>query len=260
MPAPDYEYWGLMAQTWDFFRGDTSQWPDRFFYLGLVQAEGQPVLDVGCGSGRLLLDFAQQGIDIDGVDNSPDLLEIAHARAAELGVSPATWLQPMQELDLPRRYQVILVPSSSFQLLTDIAVARRAIGRFYDHLQPGGVLAMSFMHFWHEGDSLDTGWSLTAEKVRPQDGATLRRWSRSTYDPAHQWESTEDRYEVESDGRIVQSEAHSTSPATRWYTQAEARQIYRDAGFGDVRLYHEFSREPAAPEDTLFTVVGRRPS
>jgi SAM-dependent methyltransferase len=260
MAAPDYEYWGLMAQTWDFFRGDTSQWPDRFFYLDLIRAEGQPVLDVGCASGRILLDFAQRGIQIDGVDNSPELLEIGRTRAAAVGLAPTTYLQPMQDQDLPRRYQVILVPSSSFQLLTDPALARRAMGRFYAHLRPGGVLAMSFMHFWHAGDPLDTGWTLAAEKVRPDDGATLRRWSRSTYDPAHQWESTQDRYEVERDGRIVQSEEHSASPATRWYTQEEARQVYLDAGFTDVRLYHEFTWEPASPDDTLFTAVGRRPT
>ncbi len=31
MPTPDYEYRGMMAQTWDLFRGDTSKWEDRNF-------------------------------------------------------------------------------------------------------------------------------------------------------------------------------------------------------------------------------------
>jgi SAM-dependent methyltransferase len=256
--TPDYEYWGLMAQTWDFFRGDTSGWPDRFFYLDLVRAEGQPVLDVGCASGRILLDFLQQGIDIDGVDNSPELLALGRAKAEAAGLAPTLYHQQMQKLDLPRRYRVILVPSSSFQLLTDPAVARQAIRRFHDHLLPGGVLAMPFMHFWHEGEPLDTGWKLAAEKARPEDGATLRRWSRSTYDPANQWASTEDRYEVWMNGEIVESEQHATSPATRWYTQEEALRLYAEAGFTDVHAYHEFFWEPATPDDTLFTLTGRR--
>jgi len=60
MTLPDYEYKGLMAGSWDVIRGDTSKSPDRGFYLGLIKTFGQPVLDVGCGTGRLLLDYSRK--------------------------------------------------------------------------------------------------------------------------------------------------------------------------------------------------------
>ena len=56
MPVPEYEYHGMMAQTWDLFRGDTSNWEDRFFFLEIIHESGQPALDVGRGTRRLLLD------------------------------------------------------------------------------------------------------------------------------------------------------------------------------------------------------------
>ncbi len=255
-----YEYWGMMAKLWDFFRGDTSTWADRAFYLQAIEKYGQPVLDVGCGTGRLLVDFAAQGIDIDGVDNSPEMLLLCVEKAAEAGVSVNLEEQLMQELSMARKYQVILVPSSSFMLLTNQGDARKALRRFYDHLLPGGRLIMPFMEFWREGDPLDTGWQLNAERVRDEDGALLKRWQRSVHHPETQLEDTEDRYEVWMNDELVDSETHVWSPATRWYTQSEPRALYAEAGFTNIEEYSGFTWEPVKPEDTLFTVIGQRPS
>ncbi len=52
-------------------------------------------------------------------------------------------IQEMQDLDLPRRFRTICVPSSSFQLVLDPADASQAMQRFHNHLEPGGALLMS---------------------------------------------------------------------------------------------------------------------
>jgi ubiquinone/menaquinone biosynthesis C-methylase UbiE len=261
MTDPDYEYRGLMALFWDFFRGDTSTWEDRFLFLEIIRRYGQPVLDVGCGTGRILLDFMSQGIDIDGIDNSPEMLDLCRQKALAQSLNPTLHLGQMESLDLPRRYQVILVPSSSFQLLTDPAQAAQAIRRFHDHLQPGGVLAMPFMRIHKDGDPLDSGWEQSGEKVRPEDGALVQRWSRVRYDPATRLEHTEDRYQVTLDGQVLAEEHHQRSPATRDYTAAEAIQLYRQAGFEDVQVISGFSKdfEPVKPDDWIVTVIGLRP-
>lgn len=262
--SADYEYRGLMAASWDLLRGDYSAWPDRPFYRSIIERAGQPALDVGCGTGRLLLDYLAAGIDIDGVDNSPEMLAICQRKASELGLDVAGRLfeQPMERLDLPRRYRAILVPSSSFQLITNAAEARDVMRRFSDHLAPGGVLVMSLMisipaerppqREW-------TAWFKAGQQERAEDGALVRRQMRVMYDYEEQLEHLETRYQVLNDGVVTQEEIHMRSPSVRWYAQDQARQLFRDAGFADVRLTGGFTDAPAAPGDTPFCALGTRP-
>jgi ubiquinone/menaquinone biosynthesis C-methylase UbiE len=258
----DYEYRGAKAAYWDLLRGDTSTWPDRPFYLAAITASGEPVLDVGCGTGRLLLDYLAQGIDIDGVDNSPEMLELCMQKAQRLGLRPRLYHQSMEALDLPRLYRTILVPSSSFQLVTEHASAAEALHRFFRHLKPGGRLVMPFMVLSQadrEQRRVERDWKISAQATRPHDGAVVRRWERATLDLIAQLEYTEDRYEVVVAGRIVEAETQVRSRATRWYTQAQVLAMVTDAGFRDIYLVRGFTDEPASASDAIFSVVARRP-
>jgi SAM-dependent methyltransferase len=250
---PDVEYVGLVAQAWDALRGDTSGWEDRGFYFDLIRERGEPVLDVGCGTGRLLLDFLALGIDIDGVDNSPEMLALCRRKAERLGLAPSIRLQRMEQLDLPRRYRAILVPSSSFQLLLEPADAREAIRRFHDHLEPGGTLVMPFIAM---NDAYDRSYTVEAPL---EDGTTVRRTGREVFDPATRLESTEDLYEVLRDGVVERSERHVREPATRAWSEDEVAALFDEAGFVDLEWCANFTRAPHQTGDEVFTVVARRP-
>src|SRR6266516_2094923 len=262
MDLESYEYTGMIAAAWDLLRGDTSNWSDRFFYRDLILHYGQPALDVGCGTGRLLLDYLAQDIDVDGVDNSPEMLAICTEKAQKVSLHPRLFEQAMERLDLPRTYRTIMVPSSSFQLLTNPQDAREAMPRFFLHIEPGGVLVMPFMLLWKGSNTqpiVRGEWELAGEAFRPEDGRTIRRWSRSTLDLPHQLESTEDRYEVLQDGAVIATEVHARSPATRWYTQEQALHRYQEAGFTGMQMLKGFSQQPASPEDTMFSIIGTKP-
>lgn len=256
MSLPDYEYSGLMAQAWDVLRGDTSNWPDRCFYRDLIQRSGQPVLDIGCGTGRLLLDYLAQGIDIDGVDNSPDMLALCRRKATALGLAPALYQHYLEILCLPRQYRTIVVASSTLQLVVEPAMARQALQRIADHLLPGGLVVASFMTLWKADDPLSIEWEQTA--VRPADHATFRRVSRSWHEAGSDYEHTEDHYQLLMAEQVIAEEVHRRSPATRSYTQAQAHSLFEQAGFNPVELYSQFTFEPVRADDRVFTVVGHK--
>src|SRR4030042_1402739 len=258
MPEPGYEYYGMMAQTWDLFRGDTSKWEDRGFYLDIIRESGEPVLDVGCGTGRLLLDFMSQDVDIDGVDNSPEMLKLCREKAEAMGLKPTLYENSMESMNLPRRYQTIIVPSSSFQLVLDPGQAQQAILNLFLHLMVDGSLVMPFMQEWTRGDPLESDWRLTGEKRRLEDGGHIRRWSKSRYDPETQLEHTEDRYEAIRARVTIAPDYHSRSPATREYTQCQALDLFAKAGFVDLRVYKGFTRLPASEEEEIFSIIAKR--
>jgi SAM-dependent methyltransferase len=261
-----YEYRGMIAQAWDLLRGDYSTWPDRPFWRGIIERQDGPALDVGCGTGRLLLDYLAAGLDVDGVDNSPEMLAVCREKAAAAGVDVAGRLfeQSMDALDLPRRYATIFVPSLSFQLLTDLGAARSALTRFLEHLTPGGVLVASFkVRLWpgrRTPPQMEwSDWFKLAEAQRPEDGLLVRRWVRGMYDHEQQLEHEENRYELMRAGQVIETENHSRSPCVRWWTLDQALAAFEQAGFADVRATSGDTHEPASSEDNLFKVWGARP-
>jgi ubiquinone/menaquinone biosynthesis C-methylase UbiE len=257
MKLPEYEYKGLIAEAWDVLRGDTSNWSDRHFYLAAIQKYGQPVLDVGCGTGRLLLDYLQQGIDMDGVDNSPEMLAFCQRKAEDLNLKPRLYEQYVENLEIPRKYQTILIPSSSLQLIIEPESVEKAMKRLQDHLLPGGVVVASIMTLWQEDEPLESEGENTA--VREADGVKFRRVSRSRFDPSSECEHTEDLYQKIIGDTVVMEELHQRSPATRSYSQSQVKELFEKAGFQNVQLFSEFTFDLVKPEDRLFVIVGKKP-
>jgi SAM-dependent methyltransferase len=256
----DDAYHGLAVSSWDLWRDDTSGWPDRTVFRDVIERSGDPVLDLGCATGRLLLDYLGDGVDIDGVDASAAMLDVVRTKARQAGLDePGLYLQRLEELSLPRSYATVLAASSALQLVTDLEAARRAAARVREHLRPDGTFTGSFAFEWRPGEPLDTGWELLFEKRRPADGATVRSWTRERREPERQLWHTEQRFEVELTGEVIESEHHRRSPEGRWYTQAQAVELLTSAGFVDVELFHGFTHEPVREDDRLFWFTARRP-
>jgi signal transduction histidine kinase/SAM-dependent methyltransferase len=252
-----HAYRGMMVEYWDLLRGDTSQWSSRPYFLKIIRDSGEPSLDVACGTGRLLLDYLQEGVDIDGVDISPEMIARCRHKAAQAGLSPNLYVQAMQSLNLPRQYQTIIVPSSSFLHVTDVSDALLALGRFLAHLKPGGTLAISMRVYTPDAEA--EVWTIVGEAVRPQDGALVRRWFRCKYDMPNRLQDTEDRFEIIKDGEVIETELITAAPYLTWYAVPEALRLLEAAGFVNVHAHSDFKFEPAADDETSYIVLGQRP-
>lgn len=114
------------------------------YFLRRAQQAGGPVLEPMCGSGRFLLPLLRAGVDVDGVDAAPAMLEACRRRALAEGLRPALYLQVLEELALPRKYRMAFVPSGSLGLLAEPALSA-ALCRIRRHLEPGASLLIELV-------------------------------------------------------------------------------------------------------------------
>ncbi len=120
---------------------------DTPFYLALAmeaEALGLAVIELGCGTGRVTLPIAREGIEVVGLDNAPAMLDIARRKASAEGLD-VSWIEAdMRDFDLGRRFGLVIIPYRSFlHLLTDADQAA-CLAAVYRHLVPGGRLALNF--------------------------------------------------------------------------------------------------------------------
>ena len=146
--SPRVWHYGLMAEYWSEFKTEA---PEAPFFTACVERSGQPVLDLGCGTGRVLLPLLRAGINIDGCDISADMIRLARQAATREGFTPNFYCQPMHELEIPRRYRMIYI-CGSFGLGGGRDNDLETLRRCHAHLEPGGVLVFNVQmeYAWRE--------------------------------------------------------------------------------------------------------------
>jgi SAM-dependent methyltransferase len=134
-PRADRFYTGLVADLSVPLR---SSIPDPEPYAAFVAACGEPALELGCGHGEPLIALRTRGLDVEGLDSSPDMLELCRRSAADAGIDVVLHESPMESMGLGRLYRSIYLAGPTFNLLPDDDTARAALARIAAHLEPGG--------------------------------------------------------------------------------------------------------------------------
>lgn len=203
------------------------------FYWRRYQRCGGPALEAMCGTGRFLVDLALRGADIDGVDASPQMLDACRRRAAAAGVAPGLHQQFLQDLDVPRRYRLVLIPAGSFQLIPydDQLPCLRALVR---HMLPGAELLLD-MDLPGESDGPPSA-DPDRRVIRPDGAAIVLSW-----EPDGRM-----RYDLVRDGRVLHTELETfmLHPLSR----AELEGMLRAAGLTGTRAWTPGTEDPAPPD------------
>jgi len=114
---------------------------DLPLWRALADRHGDPVLDVGAGTGRIALDLARHGHAVTALDHDPQLLAELRRRAHQLELTAV--LADARDFELGRRFALCLVPMQTIQLLGGANGRARFLRCARRHLDPGGVLAVA---------------------------------------------------------------------------------------------------------------------
>lgn len=220
---------------------------------------GSPILELGCGTGRLLEALAEDGQRVTGVDNSAAMLVIARRRmgASALGGQVMLVEQDMRHLNLDERFSLAFAVSNSFMhLLTqdDQLTALRQIRR---HLAPDGLLVLDLFNP-DPCRLLDSGGTVTLEKVMvdPESGQRLMKFRSQTADLAQQLvHVTLFVDSVEAEGRV-----HRTlfPFSLRYLYRGELEHLLYRAGLEVEALYGFYELDEFADESERLIAVARR--
>lgn len=219
---------------------------DLDFYLGLARAANGPSLDVGCGTGRVLLRALEAGLDMDGLDDAAEMLERLRANAAARGLAPHVALADMRGFRMPRRYACVMIPFNAFAhvLTSDDQIATLRACR--EHLLPGGRL--TFDVFSATVEMLATPVAepvLELETVNPATGLKLRLYDGRRLDVDTQTQHSHIAIE-ELDERGQVAHTHRFVTVVRWTWPSEMDLLLRLAGFERREIHGGFDGRPVA--------------
>ncbi len=105
------------AQRYDLVMGAYASGDPLDFYRRQVAQYGGPVLELACGSGRLTIPLAKQGVNITGMDISEDMLNLAKLKVSKSGASIRFVQGDMRSFDLGEKFKFIFIPAQSLSHL-----------------------------------------------------------------------------------------------------------------------------------------------
>lgn len=234
---------------------------DVGFYGDAARSTRGAVLELGCGTGRVLLPIARAGRAIVGVDSSTQML--ARLRA-KLGAEPAAvrvtlHQQDVRDFDLGTTYPLVIAPFRVVQQLTTIDDQLRFLAAVRRHLAPGGQFIFDvFNPNFALLTSADGQEREDTPEQRLPDGRSFRRAYRVV---AVRWvdqvsESELIYYVTPRPGAAA--ERHVQAFEMRWFLRAELEHLLARSGFRIRAIYGDFARGPlvdGSPEQIVVATL-----
>ncbi len=245
-----------------FYDDDYRDYQDDIEAIAMLAAEcGDPLLELGCGTGRVLIPLAAAGHTITGVDISRALMDgAAHKLVQHKLVDRATLVQDdLRSFDLTRKDFAFAFCTSNTLMHFVTADEQLAVLRnTWRHLRPGGYL---FVDLFNPDIprllAINGLMELADQWLDDTTGAEVQKWSVRTVDLAEQVQDTLFIYEETfADGRSRRTNCPFT---LRFLWRSEAELMLRLAGFVVEDVWGDFDGSPYSSESEHLILLAQKP-
>ncbi len=258
LAVPSYD---LIAAFYDEDIGRNNPGRDIPFYVARASAGG-PVLELACGTGRITLPLVQHGSRVDALDASLPMLRKLRRKAAsqltdEERVRLRVHWMDMRELNLEKKFALILCPYSAFTYLVEDKDQARALRGIFDHLEHDGLfildtfvphyedLVLPDEHIYRDyRRELNSGCVLEREKTIKKDLTRQINVVRRTY-----------RF-IWPDGTLRKTVF--TEEKIRYRFHAEMALLLQHHGFQILEEYGDFEGNDYSYSSSVMVFVSRR--
>ena len=212
---------------------------DRDFYVDLAQAADGPVLEAGCGTGRIYLELLAAGVDATGIDVSRESLATLERKAESRGLAPEVDVHraDMREFEPERQYALVVVPFRTFLHNVTLADQRAALESFRGALADGGRLALSA--FVPDFEVICESYGEPTTRTVEQEGVKyeVTDVTRLVDEVGQVAEGTRT---VERDGEVVREASFRIALVPK----RQFELLFRVTGWRNWRVYGGFDRQP----------------
>lgn len=232
---------------------------DAPFYIDLAKETGGPALEIGCGTGRVLLPTARAGIEIHGLDNSAPMLAALKEKVAreDPAVRDRITLHAadMRDFRLNRTFPLVTIPFRPMQHMFTLADQLAALKSAASHVAKGGVLALDVFYPKFERLALGIGEEILEAEWSPpstQDTVVRRYFRKDAVDKINQSTSLTFFFRTYRGGKLIGEESEGLKMS--YYTYPHLRALFLLAGLETVAEYGSFAKVPLdnTAEDMIF--------
>ena len=243
------QYTGLDAELYDVDYADYNTGDIEFYVEEAVKC-GSTVLELACGTGRITFPIAEAGVEVVGVELSPDMLAVAERKVKTIPADIArkiTLVQgDMRDFQLDRKFDLVLIPFRAFICLMTVEDQKQALQNVMKHLSPNGRLILNFYdpdlrEILDQNERLSNVQQLMNSFVHPVSGHQVKEWSTWDCNITEQIiEEFRNYVEYDSDGSILKSTL--VTLRVRYIFRWEMHHLLELCGFNVDALYGDFNR------------------